>query len=57
MKANTSMCVSYFINSIEDTELTIDVASGEYKQVKTLAVVGEVGEVEKMPVIGAVHIF
>ena len=54
MKANTSACYNYFLGKIEDTELTLDIVSQEYKQVNVLATVGDI---ERMEIIGSVHIF
>ena len=54
MKANTSACYNYFLPKIEDTELILDVVSGELDKVN---VVATVGDDERLEVIGAVHIF
>jgi hypothetical protein len=54
MKSNTSACYSYFLTQMEDTEFIVDVVSDEYGKVNILALVGDI---ERIEVIGEVHIF
>ena len=54
MKGNTSTCYSFFLQKLEDTELTLHTLHDDYEDLKILAAVGKV---EKVAIVGEVHVF